>query len=127
MTIPADYGDVIAEWGQTITRHRKDGGAHVDGIWVEGAEVDAPLFAVVQPAKPSEIKLLDEGFRNTRVYRLTTEDDLRAGDADNGGVEPDHITYQGDRYVVAATADWRATSGYLEAFVSLRSPVESTP
>ncbi len=126
MAIPADYSDVLDEWGQTITRHRKTGGAHVDGLWQEGAEVDAPVFTVVQPATPSQIRRLEEGFRAEKVYRLTTEDDLREGSAD-GQIEADELTYLGERYVVASAADWRPTSGYLEAFMSLISPVEVTP
>lgn len=125
MVIPSDYADVFDEFGQTITRHRKTGGTRVDGVWREGAEVDVPIFAVVQPATPSEIQRLTEGFRNTRVYRVDTEADLQAASADGGGVEPDHITYLGERYVVARLGDWRPTSGFLTAFVALQSPVVS--
>ena len=123
MAIPNDYSDVFAEFGQTITRHRKTGGARVDGVWREGAEVDAPIFAVVQPATPSEIQRNPAGFRDTKVYRVDTEADLRPASADGGGVEPDHVTYLGERYVVARLGDWRPTSGFLTAFVALQSPV----
>lgn len=86
------------------TVFRKDGGAYVDGIWVEGTETMIPITCSVQPTTGEEMLSIPEGRRNRKIYSLFTSTHINLIVA---GKNPDQIEIFGERYEIFRVEPWQ--------------------
>jgi hypothetical protein len=65
----------------SITVKRKNPGAYVSGRWVEGTAIpDFIVLGTVQPISKQKLQTLPEGKRQSVVYELFTDEQLKAAD-----------------------------------------------
>jgi len=80
-------------------------GSYVDGRWVEGGPVRRKISASVQPAKPSDILIQEDGRHVSAQFRIYTDDVLKTAAEDK--TNPDRVTLNGFDYLVLGIAPWQ--------------------
>ncbi len=96
---------------ESITLRQLSAGAYVDGLWVEGANVDSIIRASVQPLSTAEYRRLPEGDSPMKYREVYTNVEMKIPDKN---ASPDEIIHKGLRYKMATFSNW-IDNGYTSA------------
>ena len=92
-----DVSRALKRWLEPITITRVAAGAYVNGEWVNGADSQIPIKAVVQNAQPDDLILLPEGTRSTEAVQIHTVTAIKTV-SEVGATDADTFLYDGDTY-----------------------------
>lgn len=92
---------------QPLVLYRRNPGAFVNGIWVEGIETAIPITASVQPTTGEEMLSIPEGRRNRKTYSLFTSTKIDVIHGLNNSTNPDQIEIYGGRYEIVRVEIWQ--------------------
>lgn len=87
------------------TLYKTAPGAYVRGVWMEGAAIQATLYASVQPAIGQELLVLPEGLRTRATVKVYTDQELNTAE---NGQKADRIQWQGHIYEIAMKAPYQS-------------------
>ena len=92
-----DVSRALLRWLKPLTIIRKGAGAYTDGVWVNGADTNVPIKAVIQNANPDDLILLPEGTRTTEAVKIHTTSEVMTV-SEVGETDADQFLYNGRRY-----------------------------
>lgn len=92
-----DVSGALLRWLGPLTIVRKAIGSYVDGEWVDGADSDVVIKAVIQNANPDDLILLPEGTRTTEAVKIHTTSKVNTV-SEAGETDADQFDYNGSRY-----------------------------
>ena len=94
-----------------ITVRSFPAGAYVSGYWSQGAPVETPPTAVVQPSTPKEVEQLPEEERTKEAITVYTRNPLKTSDVSSQD-QSDVILWDGREWKVMISEDWTAQAMY---------------
>jgi len=89
---------------QPITLRRYSAGSYVDGVWVDGLATDTTVQASVQPLSTSDFRLLPEGDRGKKSWKIFSNFELSMGNDD--GIKADEIIVNNILYRISSPDDY---------------------
>lgn len=96
---------VPAKFMRTITLRRYAAGDYVDGLWVDGVSTDSEVQASVQPTTPNELRLLPEGDRAKRSWKILCNFELLMGN--DSGVKADELIIDGTLFRISSPENYQ--------------------
>lgn len=93
----------MSSFRQQVTAYRQGTVSTVNGYRQQTAETSFSIFASIQPVSPSDLESLPEGRRESKAFRLYSDDTLNAV----GSKNPDQVVLFGERYEVYGVAPWQ--------------------
>jgi len=84
---------------------RKQGGAYIDGQYVDGNDVDITIKASIQPASPEEMQELPEGRRSDEIFKMYTKTQMFTVTDEN----PDHLFIDSEEYEVVGVGKYQSS------------------
>ena len=115
-----DVSAALRRWLEPLTIIRNGAGSYVDGSWVNGADSNVNIKAVVQNANPDDLVLLPEGTRSTEAMKIHTTSKVFTV-SEVGETDADQFDYDGSRYRIYDVFN-RRIGNYVKA-VAIRIPV----
>lgn len=98
---------------QAHTVHRFDAAAYVDRVWTLGAPTVLSITGSLQPLRPHELQLLEEGVRARgawKLYARASEMELRTASPD-GATAADRVLANGRTLEVHGVDDYSLHTG----------------
>ena len=122
-----DISTALEPFKETATLERLQEGAFVDGKFVYGALLTAPVEVAAYPDRDELMSRLAAGERTLDTIRVFADFEIYPT-RDGTGRVADYFIWHGRRYRVAYLADW-AAGGYWEALCELvdNDPSQSSP
>lgn len=99
----------------TLTLTRRTPGEYVDGRFEKGVQDVSQIDGSVQPLRPNEILLVEEGRRSRAAFKVYTTAELRTGN-EKDGLDADIVTFEGFNFEVHQVERWRLPGSTLEHF-----------
>jgi len=108
-----DVSKALLRWLEPLTIIRKGVGSYVEGEWVNGADANVIIKAVIQNANPDDLILLPEGTRTTEAVKIHTTSEVRTV-SEVGATDADQFIYNGRTYRIYDVFD-RKIGNYYKA------------
>lgn len=110
----------LARFSKPITVLRATADTFTNGVRTPGPKTQIATSAAVQPADPSEIQRLPEGFRTREAVAVWAPMQLNSAD-DRTGLVADQIQLSDGRvFEVAKPAEWFSEAGFCKAICTRR-------
>lgn len=103
---------VPAKFMRRIILRRYSAGAYSDGVWIDGANTDTTIQASVQPLTSNELRLLPEGDRGKRGWKIFSNTQFSLGS--DSGVKSDELIIDGITFRISDKEDFQVF-GHSEA------------
>ena len=94
-----DVSQAFDDWLEPLTLIRKGQGSYVNGVWVNGADTNVDILAVIQNANPDDLILLPEGTRTTEAVKFHTTSKVMTV-KESSETDADTFNYNGSLYRV---------------------------
>ena len=88
-----------------VTLRRYSSGSYVDGVWLDGVSTDTTVMASVQPLAPNDLRLLPEGDRGKRAWKIFSNFLLSMGD--DNGIKSDEMIIDGISFRISSPEDYQ--------------------
>lgn len=99
----------------TMTLTRRTPGEYVNGRYDRGVSDTSSVIGSVQPLKPNEILMVEEGRRSRAAFKVYTDTELRTAN-EKEGLDADILTVEGFNFEVHQVERWRLPGSTIEHF-----------